>query len=180
MVSLNMFHLFISSLGKIINMSNLCLILNYKIEPNIKSNINNTLDTFNKQIKKGDSINLDELFMIAGQSLVVKPDIELIFKNVYNICIDIIICNMVEMLGFRSSLALLSLIKQLDIREIKKTIEDIRKDILCPNHPLNKVLNSVEFFIKFLNVPTQAISDIIFPSIPSFIKDIFMIEDKKN
>ena len=82
---------------------------------------------------------------------------------------------MVNMLGLQSTLALLSLIEKMDIENLKQILADITKGMDCPDNPLNKLLEGLTFITKFLNAPTDAISDLIFP-----FTSFFGIEDKKE
>ena len=102
-------------------------------------------------------------------------NIDAVFNNVRVLFINMIICNIVKMLGLQSTLALLSLIENMDIENLKQILADIKKGMDCPDNPLNKLLEGLTFITKFLNAPTDAISDLIFP-----FTSFFGIEDKKE
>ena len=82
---------------------------------------------------------------------------------------------MYKMLGLKSTCALLSLIHQLNIKELKKTLDDIKINMSCPDNPINKLSDWVGFIINFLNVPGETIGNLINP-----FTSLFGIEDTKD
>jgi len=195
MVVINMLHLVISSINTVVNTSNICSMLHYDLGDNRES-VKTLLDSFYNDISANKTIKINELYILLGQDMQpvsiedkklkledqmsrkvgidtnTLPNLDMVYKNIYIVIINLIICNLKDMLGLTSTIALLSILQQLNIKEFKKTLDKLSAGINCPNNPINKFSNGLSFIIKFLNVPTDAIGDLIFP-----FSSFFGIED---
>ena len=168
----NIFSLFVASIYKVVNTDNLCQLINFPIDDQVKQILDTKLEEFYKMAQQSKSINIDELFEDnTGKKSMEVPDITVILNKLKNIIINLFLHNIINLLGMVSTFALLSLLEKFDLKELKELFKNIKTNLSCPDHPINKTLGGVEFIVKFLNVPFETIGDLL--PIPSFIKQIF-------
>jgi len=175
MVAANICLLVVSSIKKVVNTDNMCLFINYELDTTTRTTVDNTLDKFLTTIQTGGSINIEELIINESGEQTPSININSLFTNGFTFFTDIVIASMYKMLGLKSTCALLSLYQQLNIQELKKTLDDIKKSASCPDNPINKLSEWVDFIINFLNVPGETIGKLILP-----FTSLFGVEDTQD
>ena len=171
-IFLNVIHMCISSIHKIANVNNMKKILDMKSNETIIHTQEEVLNSCYINSKAGQSIDIDEIYKKLKFESEGNVDI---ITNASGLITDIILCNMKDMFGLETTLMLIAIFERLDTTVIKEQIEKFKKDISCPDHPLNKFKRFLSFIFSFINNPIEAIFKPLLDIMPESIKNAFYI-----